>query len=36
MKKTLQYTGVDATSGVYTFRDLNNDGAYSIADDGLF
>ncbi len=36
IKKSLQYTGVDATTGLYTFKDVNGDGAISVLEDGLF
>ena len=32
LKKVYEYTGVDATTGVYTFKDINNDGKIDVAD----
>jgi TonB-linked SusC/RagA family outer membrane protein len=36
LKKTLQFTGVDSGSGLYTFTDVNGDGSISTDEDGLF
>ncbi len=36
LKKTLQSEGVDPLTGVYTFKDVNEDGAISADEDGVF
>lgn len=36
LKKTLQSEGVDPQTGVYTFKDVNEDGAISVDEDGVF
>jgi hypothetical protein len=35
-KRTLLATGVDQTTGLYTFQDVNENGSISTATDGLF
>ncbi|HRJ29741.1 MAG TPA: TonB-dependent receptor [Cyclobacteriaceae bacterium] len=36
IRKTLRSTGVDPTTGLYTFEDIDGDGNISVINDGLF